>query len=77
MLESIKVQKAQLVSSGYRDWSNYLGKLIFARFLERDATHVVLQDASGQRWTVPVNDLAPDDQRMVESFPPVAKVGAK
>jgi hypothetical protein len=77
VLESIQVQKAQLLASGYRDWSNYLGKLIFARFVERDATHVVLQDASGQRWTVPVNDLAPDDQRMVESFPPVAKVGSR
>jgi hypothetical protein len=77
VLESIQGQKARLVSSGYRDWSNYLGKLVFARFVERDASHVVLQDASGQRWTVPVNDLAPDDQRMVESFPPVAKVGTK
>lgn len=77
VLESIKVQKAQLVSGGYRDWSNYLGKLIFARFVEHDATHVVLQDASGQKWTVPINDLAPDDQKMVESFPSVPKVGAK
>lgn len=76
VFESIKVQKAQLVSSGYRDWSNYLGKLIFARFVERDATRAVLQDASGQKWTVPINDLAPDDQRMVESFPAVATVGS-
>ncbi|NUQ06736.1 MAG: hypothetical protein HUU31_22825 [Anaerolineae bacterium] len=45
---------------------------IFARYVARDATRVVLQDASGQKWTVPVNDLAPDDQRMVESFPAVA-----
>jgi hypothetical protein len=77
VLESIQLQKARLVASGYRDWSNYLGKLVFARFVERDATHVMLQDASGQRWTVPVNDLAPDDQRMVESFPPVARVGGR
>lgn len=77
VLESIKVQKAELVTKGYRDWSNYLGKLVFARFIERDATHTVLQDASGQRWTVPINDLAPEDQRMVESFPAVAKVAGK
>ncbi|MCB1205634.1 MAG: hypothetical protein KDN18_15335 [Verrucomicrobiae bacterium] len=77
VLESIKVQKAQLVTKGYRDWSNYLGKLVFAKFVERDATHTVLQDASGQRWTIPINDLAPDDQRMVESFPAVAKVAGK
>ncbi len=74
VLESIGTQKARLAASGYRDWSNYLGKLIFAKFVERDATHAVLVDASGQRWTVPVNDLAPDDQRLVESFPAVAKV---
>ncbi len=77
VLESIETQKARLVASGYRDWSNYLGKLIFAKFVERDPTHVVLVDASGQRWTVPLNDLAPDDQRLVESFPAVAKVGRK
>jgi len=72
LLESIEAQKARLGAGGYRDWSNYLGKLIFARYVARDATRVVLQDASGQKWTVPVNDLAPDDQRMVESFPAVA-----
>lgn len=77
VLESIEAQKGKLVASGYRDWSNYLGKLIFAKFVERDATHTVLVDASGQRWTVPVNDLAPDDQRLVESFPAVAKVAEK
>lgn len=77
VLESIEAQKTRLVANGYRDWSNYLGKLIFAKFVERDPTHVVLVDASGQRWTVPLNDLAPDDQRLVESFPAVAKVGGK
>lgn len=76
VLESIEVQKAQLFGSGYRDWSNYLGKLIFAKFVERDATHTVLEDASGQKWTLAINDLAPEDQRMVESFPPKNKVGA-
>lgn len=76
VLESIKVQKASLVARGYRDWSNYLGKLVFAKFVQRDATRVILEDASGQRWNVPVNDLAPDDQRLVESFPAVAKVAA-
>lgn len=77
VIESIKVQKAQLVASGYRDWSNYLGKLIFAKFVQRDATHVILEDASGQRWNVPVNDLSPDDQRLAESFPAVAKIAGQ
>ena len=45
---------------------------IFAKFVERDSTHAVLEDASGQKWTLPINDLAPDDQRMVESFPALA-----
>jgi len=77
VLESIKVQRAALVASGYRDWSNYLGKLIFAKFVERDKTHVILRDASGQKWTIPINDLAPDDQRMVESFPAVDKLDSE
>lgn len=77
VLESIKIQRAALVASGYRDWSNYLGKLIFAKFVERDKTHVILRDASGQKWTIPINDLAPDDQRMVESFPAVDKLGSE
>lgn len=77
VLESIKVQRSQLVASGYRDWSNYLGKLIFAKFVQRDATHVILEDASGQRWTVPANDLAPDDQRLAESFPAVARIAGQ
>lgn len=76
VLESIEVQKAELVRKGYRDWSNYLGKLVFARFVEHDPSHVILQDAAGQKWNVPINDLAPDDQRMVESFPGVIKVGS-
>ncbi len=77
VLDSIQTHKATLVASGFRDWSNYLGKMIFAKFVERDATQVVLVDASGQRWTVPINDLAPDDQRLVESFPAVAKVSTE
>jgi hypothetical protein len=77
VLESIEVQKTQLVARGYRDWSNYQGKLVFARFVQRDATHVILEDASGQQWTVPQNDLSPDDQRLAESFPAVAKVAGK
>jgi hypothetical protein len=74
VLASVEEQRAELVARGYRDWSNYLGKLVFAKFVERDATHLVLLDAAGQRWTLPINDLAPDDQRMAESFPPVAKL---
>ncbi len=73
VLVSIEGRKAELVSRGYRDWSNYLGKLVFARFVERDASRAVLQDAVGVKWTVPINDLAPDDQRLVESFPALAK----
>ncbi len=76
VLDSVEAQKAQLVARGYRDWSNYLGKLLFAKFVARDATHVVLIDAAGQRWSVPINDLAPEDQRMAESFPAVSTAGA-
>lgn len=75
VLEAVKKQKAELVAKGYRDWSNYLGKLVFAKLVHHDGTHVVLLDAAGQKWTVKINDLAPDDQRLVESFPAVAKVG--
>ncbi len=73
VLESVKIQKAELIASGFRDWSNYLGKLIFARFVSHDSVRVMLQDAAGQRWIIPINDLAPDDQRMVESFPALGK----
>lgn len=76
VLVSIEAHKQDLVNQGYRDWSNYMGKLLFARFVARDEARVMLQDASGQRWTIPINDLAPDDQRMVESFPPVKTSGA-
>ncbi len=74
VIESVKQQKADLVAKGYRDWSNYLGKLVFAKLVQHDGTDVVLLDAAGQKWTVPKNDLSPDDQRLVESFPPVNKV---
>lgn len=77
VLDSVAEQKARLVELGYRDWSNYLGKLLFAKFVERDATHLVLLDGAGQRWTLPINDLAPDDQRMAESFPPTANLKSK
>lgn len=71
ILESIETQKKSLVKYGFRDWSNYMGKVIYARFLAHDGTHVRLQDASGQKWLVKLNDLAPPDQKLVESFPPV------
>jgi len=71
VLESIARQKASMVRYGYRDWSNYLGKEIFAKFLEHDGRYVRLGDLSGRDWLVPLNDLAPDDQRLVESFPAV------
>lgn len=71
VLESIETQKKSLVRYGYRDWSNYRGKVIFARFMEHDGTYVRLQDASGQKWLVKLNDLAPPDQKLVESFPAV------
>lgn len=74
VIESIRVQKAELVARGFRDWSNYLGKEIFARFVKHDGVRVVIQDASGQKWTIPLNDLAPEDQKMVESFPKVDKL---
>lgn len=74
VIESTKGQKAALISRGFRDWSNYLGKEIFARFVKHDGEKVVIQDASGQKWTIKINDLAPEDQKMVESFPKVDKL---
>lgn len=74
VLESIKVQKAQMMQTGFRDWSNYLGKEIFARFVRHDTQHVVLQDASGIEWIIKINDLAPEDQKLVESFPRSDKI---
>jgi len=69
ILESVEAQKQSLSGYGYRDWSNYLGKVIFAKFVEHDGAQVRLQDVSGEKWIIKLNDLAPDDQRLVESFP--------
>ncbi|MDF1656708.1 MAG: thioredoxin family protein [Verrucomicrobiales bacterium] len=69
ILDSIEVRKKGLARHGYRDWSNYMGKEVFAKFLEHDGVRVRLQDVSGEKWLIKVNDLAPDDQRLVESFP--------
>jgi len=77
VIESIGGQKAQLISRGYRDWSNYLGKEIFARFVKHDGVRVIIEDASGQKWTLPLIDLAPEDQKMVESFPKVDKLDSE
>lgn len=74
VLESVRAQKEALTSRGYRNWSNYLGKAIFAKFIRHDGVRVMLEDASAQKWTVPINDLAPEDQKMVESFPGVDKI---
>ncbi len=74
VLESIEVQKAELINHGFRDWSNYVGKEIFARFVKHDTQYVMLQDVAGEHWTIKVKDLAPEDQNMVESFPPIDKV---
>lgn len=74
VIESIESRKDELRKYGFRNWSNYLGKEIFARFIEHDKTHVVIQDASAQKWTVKINDLAPEDQKLVESFPAVDKL---
>lgn len=69
VLNAIVEQKKGLVPYGYRDWSNYQEKLIFAKFVDRDKAWTRLQDVSGEIWTIKINDLAPDDQRLVESFP--------
>lgn len=69
VLESVAQQKASMLPHGYRDWSNYLGREIFAKFLEHDGRYVRLGDLSGRDWLLPINDLSPDDQRLVESFP--------
>jgi len=73
VLLAIEEQKKEFARYGFRDWSNYEGKVIFARFRKRDDAQVTLQDATGQEWTIPINDLAPDDQRLVESFPAVSQ----
>lgn len=77
ILQSIEAQKAELVRYGYRDWSNYMGKVIFAKFLAQNGTKVQLQDASGEKWIIKINDLAPPDQLLVESFPPVESLDPK
>ena len=77
VLDSIEVRKQELSNRGYRDWSNYLGKMIFAKFMKQDTVRVMLQDVSGQKWIIPINDLAPADQKLVESFPPVPTLAEK
>ncbi|MEQ1840296.1 MAG: hypothetical protein ABL994_07805, partial [Verrucomicrobiales bacterium] len=47
------------------------------RFVKHDKVQVMLEDASGQKWTLPINDLAPEDQKLVESFPGVDKIGER
>lgn len=76
VLDSIAQQKNDLVKYGFRDWSNYRGKIVFARFVDHDTVSVRLQDVSGQKWIVKLNDLAPPDQKLVESFPAVEKIEA-
>ena len=77
VLESIVEQKKVQRKQGYRDWSNYMGKVIFAKFVKRDDSLVALLDVSGRAWYIPINDLAPDDQRLVESFPMTEKIALK
>ena len=74
LLSSIEEQKSKMEKYGFRDWSNYMGKIIFAKFVRRDDRLVALRDVSGQEWTFPINDLSPDDQRLVESFPAGPKI---
>ncbi|MEM9016963.1 MAG: hypothetical protein AAGC68_08105 [Verrucomicrobiota bacterium] len=74
ILDAIEVRKGQLLRYGYRDWNNYLGKSIFAKYVERDQTHVRLQDVSAETWIIKMNDLSPDDQRLAESFPAIEGV---
>ena len=74
VIESIQSQKVAKQREGYRDWANYLGKEIFAQFVQQDQIYVQLKDSSGTKWAFKINDLAPPDQKLVESFPPVAKM---
>ncbi len=74
VLASIEARRPGLMRKGFRDWSNYLGKEIFARFVKHDMTYVALQDMTGMEWLIKINDLAPDDQKLVESFPRVDKI---
>lgn len=74
VIESINSQKAAKQREGFRAWSNYLGKEIFAQFVQQDQTYVQLKDLAGTKWAFRINDLAPTDQKLVESFPPVAKI---
>jgi len=72
ILESIANQRGTLVARGYRDWSSDQGKIIFADLVEHDQARVVLRDVPGQLWVTKISDLAPADQKLVESFPAVA-----
>ncbi|MEM9281193.1 MAG: thioredoxin family protein [Verrucomicrobiota bacterium] len=71
VLESIEARKNELIRHGFRDWSNFVGKEIFARFVEHDTVRVVLQDVSGFKWTIAIKDLGEEDQHLVMSFPRV------
>jgi hypothetical protein len=73
-LESIGARKKQMMRAGFRDWSNHLGKEIFARFLKQDTKYVALRDAAGVEWVINIKDLALKDQKLVESFPRVDKI---
>ena len=74
VLASIVVQRESLERRGYRDWSNFLGKVIFAKYLRRDDSHVALLDVSGKEWYIPMNDLSPEGQKLVRSFPKGEKI---
>ena len=74
VLESIGARKKQMMRAGFRDWSNHLGKEIFARFLKQDTKYVALKDAAGVEWVINIKDLALKDQKLVESFPRVDKI---
>ncbi|MEM7696820.1 MAG: thioredoxin family protein [Verrucomicrobiota bacterium] len=71
ILADVQAQKMVYAKRGFRTWTNFLGDTIFARFVEQDTLHVTLIDVRGNRWTLPINDLFPEDQLMVESFPAV------
>lgn len=68
-IAEIENKKSVRVNQGFRDWKNHEGKYIFGKFVSRNESTMLLQDAYGQNWTVTINQLTKDDQMMAYTFP--------
>lgn len=65
----LRDRKKQLVSQGYRDWSDATGTQVFAQFISHNTEKVMIAGPAGDRWIFPISTLAPRDQALVRSFP--------